>query len=43
LDDVAHEGSTVAAVAVSKPVKKLRRGWQCWQELSVVVWNIEAS
>jgi hypothetical protein len=37
LDEVAHEGSTVAAVAVSKPVKKLRRGAQWLQELSVVV------
>ena len=37
LDVVAHEGNTVAAVAVSRPVKKLRRGAQWLQELSVVV------
>jgi hypothetical protein len=37
LEVVAHEGNTVAAVAVSKPVKKLRRGAQWLQELSVVL------
>jgi hypothetical protein len=37
LDVVAHDGNTVAAAAVSKPVKKLRRGAQWLQELSVVV------
>jgi hypothetical protein len=37
LEVVAHDGNTLAAVAVSKPVKKLRRGAQWLQELSVGV------
>jgi hypothetical protein len=37
LEEVAQDGNTVAAVAVSKPVRKLRRGAQWLHELSVVV------
>ena len=41
--EVAHDGKTVVAVAASKPVKKLRRGWQWMHVLSDGVGNMETS